>query len=78
MRDVSSALAADALHAARRAPTLRTIVLTLLAWAALNVAISQNTVDPRLIAVVVLIPQAAMVALTMLAMRRAPLTTVRA
>jgi alpha-1,2-mannosyltransferase len=66
------------LFAARHAPTGRTIVLTLLAWAALNVAIAQNTGDPRLIAVVVLIPQAAMVALTILAMRRAPLATVRA
>jgi alpha-1,2-mannosyltransferase len=60
------------LLAARFAPTAKTMALLLLAWAALNVAIAQNTGDPRVISVIVLIPQIVIVALTVQALRREP------
>lgn len=56
---------------ATAAPTMKTWGLVGLAWLALNVAVSQAAgVDPRLLSAIILIPQAAMIAITVLALRR--------
>jgi hypothetical protein len=58
------------LLAATAAPTMRTLGWVLLAWVALNVTVSQtSSLDPRLISMIFLIPQAVVVAITVLALR---------
>jgi hypothetical protein len=61
------------LLAASAAPTAKTMGLVVLAWVALNVTVSQlSALDPRLISAIFLVPQAALVALAVLALRRQP------
>lgn len=55
--------------AARTTPTARTMGVVLLAWVGLNVAVPQAGLDPRLATLIILIPQAVIVALTVLALR---------
>jgi hypothetical protein len=57
------------LLAATVAPTVRTLCGVLLAWVILNVAIPQQGPDPRLISMIILLPQAAIVILIVLALR---------
>jgi alpha-1,2-mannosyltransferase len=57
------------LLAATVAPTVRTLCGVLLAWVILNVAIPQSGPDPRLISMIILLPQAAIVILIVLALR---------
>ncbi|MBZ5640209.1 MAG: DUF2029 domain-containing protein [Acidobacteriia bacterium] len=59
------------LLAATKAPTARAIALLLAAWAVLNVYWAQDwPVDPRLLVIAVVVPQAVTVALSVLAIRR--------
>ena len=59
------------LMAAKAPPTGRNLVPALLAWAALNVYWPQDwSADPRMVAVVTLIPQSVTAALALLAIRR--------
>lgn len=52
-------------------PQLKTLTLTLLAWAALNVVWPMDwPMDPRLLALVNVVPQTVTVVLTVLALRR--------
>jgi alpha-1,2-mannosyltransferase len=57
------------LLAARVAPTVRNLCGVLLAWAVLNIAIPLEGPDPRLMALIILLPQAAIVILIVLALR---------
>ena len=57
------------LLAATVAPTAKTLWLVLLAWAVLNIPLSQAIEDPRLLSVILLLPQAAIVILIVLALR---------
>ena len=58
------------LLAATVAPTVRTLCGVLLAWVMLNVAIPQQGPNPRLISTIILLPQAVIVILIVLAWRR--------
>lgn len=60
------------LLAATVAPTVRMLCGTLLAWAILNIAIPQQGPDPRLMSVIILLPQAVIVILVVLALRSLP------
>jgi alpha-1,2-mannosyltransferase len=57
------------LLAATVAPTVRMLCGVLLAWVMLNVAIPQQGPDPRLMSVIILLPQAVIVMLIVLALR---------
>jgi alpha-1,2-mannosyltransferase len=57
------------LLAATVAPTVRTLCGVLLAWLMLNIAMAQQGPDPRLVSVVLLLPQAVIVILIVLALR---------
>jgi alpha-1,2-mannosyltransferase len=57
------------LLAATVAPTVRTLSGVLLGWVMLNIAIPQQGPDPRLISVILLLPQAVIVILIVLALR---------
>jgi hypothetical protein len=60
------------LLAATVAPTVRMLCGTLLAWVILNIAIPQQGPDPRLSSVILLLPQAVIVILIVLALRNRP------
>jgi hypothetical protein len=60
------------LLAARLAPTVRALWLTLLGWVVLNIAIAQQGPDPRFISLMILLPQAVVVVLIVLAFRNRP------
>jgi hypothetical protein len=60
------------LLAATVAPTVRTLCGTLLAWVVLNIALPLQGPDPRLMAVIILLPQAVIVILIVLALRSRP------
>jgi alpha-1,2-mannosyltransferase len=60
------------LLAATVAPTVRMLSGVLLAWVMLNVAVPQQGPDPRLISVIILLPQAVIVMLIVLALRSRP------
>ena len=57
------------LLAATIAPTVRILCGTLLAWLLLNISLPQQGPDPRLMAVIILLPQAVIVILIVLALR---------
>jgi alpha-1,2-mannosyltransferase len=57
------------LLAATVTPTVRILCGTLLAWVVLNIALPQQGPDPRLISVILLLPQAVIVILIVLALR---------
>jgi alpha-1,2-mannosyltransferase len=57
------------LLAATAAPTVRMLCGVLLAWVALNIAIPQQGPDPRLTSVILLLPQAVIAILIVLALR---------
>jgi hypothetical protein len=57
------------LLAATVAPTVRILCATLLAWVVLNIAIPQQGPDPRLMSLIILLPQAVIVILIVLALR---------
>jgi hypothetical protein len=63
------------LLAATVAPTVRMLCGTLLAWAILNIAIPQQGPDPRLMSVIILLPQAVIVILVGLALRNRPVSS---
>jgi hypothetical protein len=58
------------LLAATVAPTVRILCAVLVAWAVLNIALPQQGPDPRLMSLIILLPQAAIVILLVLALRR--------
>jgi hypothetical protein len=58
------------LLAAKVAPTVRVLCGTLLAWVILNIAVPQQGPDPRLISLIILLPQAVIVILIVMALRR--------
>ena len=60
------------LLAATVAPTVRILSSALLAWVLLNIALPQQGPDPRLISVILLLPQAVIVILIVLALRSRP------
>jgi hypothetical protein len=60
------------LLAATVAPTVRILSSGLLAWVLLNIAIPQQGPDPRLISMVILLPQIVIVILIVLALRNRP------
>jgi alpha-1,2-mannosyltransferase len=57
------------LLAATVAPTVRILCGTLLAWVVLNIALPQQGPDPRLLSLIILLPQAVIVILIVLALR---------
>jgi hypothetical protein len=57
------------LLAAVVAPTVRTLCFALLAWLILNITVPISGMDPRLMSVIILLPQAAIVILIVLALR---------
>jgi hypothetical protein len=57
------------LLAATVAPTVRILCAVLVAWAVLNIALPQQGPDPRLMSLIILLPQAAIVILLVLALR---------
>ena len=57
------------LLAATIAPTVRVLCGTLLAWVVLNITIPQQGPDPRLMALIILLPQTVIVILIVLALR---------
>ena len=57
------------LLAATFAPTVRMLCGTLLAWAILNIAVAQQGPDPRLISLIILLPQIVIVILIVIALR---------
>jgi alpha-1,2-mannosyltransferase len=60
------------LLAATFAPTVRILCATLLAWATLNIALPQQGPDPRLMALIILLPQIVIVMLIVLALWKQP------
>lgn len=58
------------LLAATVAPTVRTLCGVLVAWAVLNITMPQQGWDPRLISVILLLPQAVIVILIVLALKK--------
>jgi hypothetical protein len=60
------------LLAATAAPTAKRLCVVLLAWLMLNAAIPQLNPDPRLISIAILVPQAIMVVLVVLAFGHRP------
>ncbi len=60
------------LLAANVAPTVRILSSALLAWVLLNIALPQQGPDPRLVSMVMLLPQAVIVILIVLALRSRP------
>jgi hypothetical protein len=60
------------LLAATVAPTVRILCGTLLAWLVLNITLPQQGPDPRLMAMIILLPQAVFVILIVLALRSLP------
>ncbi|GAC1364249.1 MAG: hypothetical protein NVSMB3_12700 [Acidobacteriaceae bacterium] len=60
------------LMAARVAPTARTLTLALLAWAVLSFPIPQPGLDPKLVSLLLLLPQAVIVVLIVLVSRGRP------
>jgi len=60
------------LLAATFAPTVKNLWPVLLAWLCLDVAASQSIKDPRLLSVLILLPQAVIVTLIVLALRSRP------
>jgi alpha-1,2-mannosyltransferase len=60
------------LLAATNVPTAKRLCVVLLAWLMLNAAIPQLNPDPRLISIAVLVPQAIIVVLVVLAFRHRP------
>src|SRR5260370_29174053 len=60
------------LLAATVAPTVRMLCGMLLAWVMLNIALPQQGPDPRLMSVIILLPQAVIVILILLALRSRP------
>jgi hypothetical protein len=60
------------LLAATSAPTLRMLGLVLAGWAALNVAVPQSGLDPKWATAIILLPQAVIIILVVLALRRQP------
>jgi alpha-1,2-mannosyltransferase len=60
------------LLAATVAPTVRILASALLAWVLLNIALPQQGPDPRLMALIILLPQAVIVILMVLALRSRP------
>jgi hypothetical protein len=60
------------LLAATVAPTVRMLCGVLLAWAVLNIVVPQQGPDPRLTSAILLLPQAVIVILIVLAMRNRP------
>jgi hypothetical protein len=58
------------LLAARFAPTGKTLCGVLLAWVVLNITMPQQGPDPRLLTAILLLPQAVIVILIVLALRR--------
>ena len=60
------------LLAATVAPTVKILCGTLLAWLVLNISLPQQGPDPRLMAAIILLPQAMIVILIVLALRRRP------
>jgi alpha-1,2-mannosyltransferase len=57
------------LLAATVAPTVRTLCFVLLGWAMLNISVSVSGTDPRLMSLIILIPQAVIAILIALAFR---------
>jgi ABC-type sulfate transport system permease component len=57
------------LLAATVAPTVRTLCGVLIAWAVLNIAMPQQGPDPRLMSLIILLPQAVIAILIVLALR---------
>ena len=57
------------LLAATFAPTVRMLCVTLLAWAILNIAVAQQGPDPRLISLIILLPQIVIVILIVITLR---------
>jgi hypothetical protein len=51
------------------APTVRTLCFALLAWLILNITVPLSGMDPRLMSIIILLPQAAIVILIVLALR---------
>ena len=60
------------LLAATVAPTVRILCGTLLAWLLLNISLPQQGPDPRLMSLIILLPQAVIVILIVLALRSLP------
>jgi hypothetical protein len=60
------------LLAAAVAPTVRTLCFVLVAWLILNIAVPLAGPDPRLIATIILLPQAVIAILLVLALRSRP------
>jgi hypothetical protein len=60
------------LLAATVAPTVRILCGTLLAWVVLNISLPQQGPDPRLLSLIILLPQIVIVILIVLALRSRP------
>jgi hypothetical protein len=57
---------------APRFGTVRTLCFALVAWLILNISVPQSGPDPRLISAILLLPQAVIVLLIVLALRNRP------
>ena len=66
------------LLAATVAPTVRILCGALLAWLLLNISLPQQGPDPRLMAVIILLPQIVIVMLIVLALRNRPASSAHA